>query len=513
MDDARNWLDIDSFYGSGQSHIGAPSTATEDSGRIAQFGCLQIFRLHAVLFCFFIGVSWCLHPAEAVGVPETFSLYLVSIRGAFSGIGRLVTGYIVDMLGPVNVSVPMTVSMVLLTFLWPLARTQSSLIAIAALYGFTSGTYIATFQMPAYTLGDIEDVGRRAGMMMTFAAFGAIAGPPISGAIYQASGSFAGVGYYAALAATTVIVHPLVLLSVADHHARSISRGSHKRVIGVLLGQDNGKTINVANSFGIPFEEDEKDSKTWFLDHNYIEGMYEMFKKVNARERMIGWYHTGPKLRASDQEINELFKRFVARPVMVIVDVRPQTVGIPTDAYFAVEEIKDDGTETRKTFLHVPSAIEAEEAEEIGVEHLLRDIKDSTTTTLATRVAEQLASLRGLQSRLSDVQKYLVDVAAGTMPVNHQIVYHLQDALNLLPDLADPAATQSFAASTNDQMLVVYLSSLLRAVIALHGLVDNKSTIGRAEVEEAKEKEKEKRKTSEKKEKETSKNEGEQKGL
>lgn len=84
-----------------------------------------------------------------------------------------------------------------------------------------------------------------------------------------------------------------------------------------------------------------------------------MFKKVNgacsvgshfsgielisgtARERMIGWYHSGPKLRASDQEINDLFKRFIAKPVMVIVDVRPQTVGIPTDAYFAVEEIKD----------------------------------------------------------------------------------------------------------------------------------------------------------------------------
>ena len=56
---------------------------------------------------------------------------------------------------------------------------------------------------------------------------------------------------------------------------------------------------------------------------------------------MIGWYHTGPKLRASDLEINDLFRKFIARPVMVIVDVRPQTVGIPTDAYFAVEEIKD----------------------------------------------------------------------------------------------------------------------------------------------------------------------------
>ncbi|KAF6743822.1 proteasome regulatory subunit 12 [Ephemerocybe angulata] len=287
-----------------------------------------------------------------------------------------------------------------------------------------------------------------------------------------------------ALSGTTVIVHPLVLLSVTDHHARSVSRNSQKRVIGVLLGQDNGKTINVANSFGIPFEEDEKDSKTWFLDHNYIEGMYEMFKKVNARERMIGWYHTGPKLRASDQEINDLFKRFIPRPVMVIVDVRPDTVGIPTDAYFAVEEIKDDGTETRKTFLHVPSAIEAEEAEEIGVEHLLRDIKDSTTTTLATRVSEQLASLQGLQSRLRDIQLYLADIANGDMPVNHQVVYHLQDALNLLPELGGREMTESFAASTNDQMLVVYLSSLLRSVIALHALVDNKATIGRAELEE-----------------------------
>lgn len=141
----------------------------------------------------------------------------------------------------------------------------------------------------------------------------------------------------------------------------------------------------------------------------------------------------------------------------------------------------------------MPSAIEAEEAEEIGVEHLLRDIKDSTTTTLATRVSEQLSSLRGLQSRLSDIQKYLVEVASGAMPVNHQIVYHLQDALNLLPDLSDPATTQSFASSTNDQMLVVYLSSLLRAVIALHALVDNKATIGRAELEEGEKKEKESR--------------------
>ena len=91
----------------------------------------------------------------------------------------------------------------------------------------------------------------------------------------------------------------------------------------------------------MPFEEDEKDPSVWFLDHNYVEGMNDMFKKVNAREKLIGWYHTGPKLRASDLEINELFKRYTPNPLLVIIDVQPKEVGVPTDAYFAVEEIKD----------------------------------------------------------------------------------------------------------------------------------------------------------------------------
>jgi 26S proteasome regulatory subunit N8 len=91
----------------------------------------------------------------------------------------------------------------------------------------------------------------------------------------------------------------------------------------------------------VPFEEDEKDPSVWFLDHNYVESMNDMFKKVNAREKLIGWYHSGPKLRASDLEINELFKRYAPNPLLVIIDVQPRDVGVPTDAYFAVEEIKD----------------------------------------------------------------------------------------------------------------------------------------------------------------------------
>ncbi|KAI5290502.1 proteasome regulatory particle subunit, partial [Ascosphaera atra] len=142
------------------------------------------------------------------------------------------------------------------------------------------------------------------------------------------------------LAHNSASVAPLVLLSAADHYGRT-TKGTKKRVVGVLLGQNDGQNVRVSNCFAVPFEEDEKNPSVWFLDHNFIENMCEMFKKINAKEKLVGWYHTGPKLRASDLDINELFKRYTPNPLLVIIDVQPKEVGIPTDAYFAVEEIKD----------------------------------------------------------------------------------------------------------------------------------------------------------------------------
>ena len=43
-----------------------------------------------------------------------------------------------------------------------------------------------------------------------------------------------------------------------------------------------------------------------YLDHGYLEIMYQMFKKVNAKERIVGWYHTGPKLHQNDIQENPL---------------------------------------------------------------------------------------------------------------------------------------------------------------------------------------------------------------
>jgi len=58
------------------------------------------------------------------------------------------------------------------------------------------------------------------------------------------------------LVTRNVSVAPLVLLSAADHYGRQ-AKGTRKRVVGVLLGQNDGQNVRVSNSFagGWPIED------------------------------------------------------------------------------------------------------------------------------------------------------------------------------------------------------------------------------------------------------------------
>jgi len=112
--------------------------------------------------------------------------------------------------------------------------------------------------------------------------------------------------------------------------------------------------------------------------------------------------------------------------------------------------------------------------------------------TLSTRITNQLQSLQGLHLRLRDIGQYLQKVLDGTLPVNHAILGNLQDVFNLLPNLSTPKASShipngvdalvqnnselahAMSVKTNDQLMAIYLSSLIRAITAFHDLIENK---------------------------------------
>ena len=116
--------------------------------------------------------------------------------------------------------------------------------------------------------------------------------------------------------------------------------------------------------------------------------------------------------------------------------------------------------------------------------------------------------LKGLNNHAQDINSYLQKVASGQLPINHQIVYQLQDVFNLLPDVNLQGFVKAMYVKTNDQMLVVYLASLIRSIIALHNLINNKIQNRDAERNEGKDLSKEKKEKEKKEEKDSEKKDG-----
>lgn len=104
----------------------------------------------------------------------------------------------------------------------------------------------------------------------------------------------------------------------------------------------------------------------------------------------------------------------------------------------------------------------------------LRDIKDSSLGSLTQRIDAKISGLSGMLHQLEEIQHYLQLVTTKQIPINHQVMYKLQDMFNLLPDVRMQDMVRSLNMTSNDQMLVIYVASVMRAVLALHDLINNK---------------------------------------
>ncbi len=307
-----------------------------------------------------------------------------------------------------------------------------------------------------------------------------------------------------------VVVHPTVLLSVVDHYYR-LAKETNRRVVGALLGEYVDGKVDVTNCYALPFEEDPKDKKVWYVDHVYSEQMFEMFQKINSKEKIVGWYSSGPKIRPHDIEINEVFRKYCDKPVFVIIDVqeKKEALGIPAESYIMKEEVDQDG-QLIKTFFKLNTTIEASLPEQIGVEFMLKDINDPNRIGSASKIInDKEQSLRALIKKLVDIKTYLINIISGKIPVNAQIIYNIQEIFNLLPNFDTESLIKAMSIQTNNNYLVLYLSWLVKTVVALHKLINNKIAIKEEEnmAKDKKEENKKKEKDKENKDKEKKDNE------
>ena len=90
-----------------------------------------------------------------------------------------------------------------------------------------------------------------------------------------------------------------------------------------------------------------------------------------VKERIVGFYSTGPEIRPADIAIAQMFLKYRSKAIFTIIDIRAEREeeGLPVKAYKMVETVPEDGEEIVLTFKHIPSEVGAYEAEEVRCVH------------------------------------------------------------------------------------------------------------------------------------------------
>lgn len=267
-------------------------------------------------------------------------------------------------------------------------------------------------------------------------------------------------------------VHPLVILNILDHYRRRDPK--HHRVVGTLLGEvtktAEGKTIHIKNCFPFPHAESE-DQVRILLDFDYHTNMTALQKKLNPKEVVVGWYSTGDSISYTSALIHEEFNRFVKSPVHLVVDTNLTNNRLTVDTYVG-RSLSVDGKEVIAQFEKVKSEFHTTEPAKIAVDAMLNGVPDDTKqldspATMLSEVENLEHSLQQLLELLETVSKYVDKVNKGEVDSKAEVGSRIKDALGAIPRMDPDMFTKMFNQKTQDLLMILYLSNITQAQVAL----------------------------------------------
>ncbi|MEW5312143.1 MAG: hypothetical protein WDW38_003792 [Sanguina aurantia] len=251
-------------------------------------------------------------------------------------------------------------------------------------------------------------------------------------------------------------LHPLVLININDHHIRTKANtpagnaggsngsnltgsGSPSKVLGILLGVQSGRTVDISNSFEIKYQLVDGSV---VIDDGFLLHKQEQYKQVFSKIDVVGWYSTGSEVQEVDLQIHKKVMALNESPVFLLLNPRVDhsRKNLPV-TLFETELHLVEGT---PTFIFVTSnyTVEVMSAHLVGVH----------------------SAMKMLVERLRLIQGVVAQVEAGEIPFPHSLLRSVSSLVNSLPAMETQDFKKNYDTEVADSMLPVYLSSLTAGV-------------------------------------------------
>ncbi|BEI91744.1 uncharacterized protein CcaverHIS019_0405640 [Cutaneotrichosporon cavernicola] len=279
----------------------------------------------------------------------------------------------------------------------------------------------------------------------------------------------------------TINLHPLAILNISDHYTRVKCTGSTAKMLGAILGTQNGRDVSMQNSFELTL--DESDSTKF--DAAFLATRHELFSQTFPTLSVVGWYTIGAAPTPGDVAIHEQFINANESGPSFFVLFNPDIPDGAKTLPFSVYEAALEGESSAGKFVRLECGIETGEAERIAVDGVIKDASgEADQTGEVTSLTMQRNAIAMLYDRALVLLKYVsgvVDgwlqtrkllITAGTAKPDHDILRQISALVATLPVMDVNELHTELETEYNDVQLTTYLTTLLQQLEAFADYTD-----------------------------------------
>jgi len=265
-----------------------------------------------------------------------------------------------------------------------------------------------------------------------------------------------------------IFVHPLVVVNISDHFTREKCINKNPRVFGVLLGQQEGRRVEISNSFEMLMVDGQ-------IDKEFMATRQDQFFRVFEKEscEILGWYATGTRVMDGDIHIHEQLETYNESPLYLLLNnehKQSQNSDVAITVFESVVKIVDSKPVT--SFSKLSYAIATTEIERIAVDHVAHSTS-GVISPFASHAETLHQSIKMLHIRITILKLYLEAVKAGKFPDPDQnLLREINAVCQQLPAIESGEFNEAFFTEYNDALLLTYMAAITKASSATNELLE-----------------------------------------
>ncbi|XP_066921026.1 COP9 signalosome complex subunit 6-like [Clytia hemisphaerica] len=277
-------------------------------------------------------------------------------------------------------------------------------------------------------------------------------------------------------ASVTIALHPLVIMNISDHYTRiKAQEGVVPKVYGALLGKQNGRNLELYNSFELQHSE---NAEGCVIEMEYFQNKEEQFRQVFSDLDFLGWYTVGSS-SATEQDIKIQKQMITVNESSLLLKLDPlsKSSNLPITIYESMIDIIDQ--QPRMLFIKVQYTLVTEEAERIGVDHVARvsTAAQSEISQVSEYMQVQQSAIKMLSSRVDIILQYVSAVKDGHIPLDQSIMRQCLSLCQRLPVLNTKEFQGEFHEQCSDITLMSYLATITKGCSITNELISKFNVI------------------------------------